>query len=219
MLVQIALIVFALCGLLSLVVDIGYARLTQGQMQNAADAAALEGLRRRDVGVRNPVTGQTVNDPFASDCLRRAAANRVVRWTFDEDFDPTDGDPDYQFGAGPVIDLTEGVTSVHALQTISVPDPHVYKPDPQLNQENQVYGDMVSGRFCYTADPVPSEGGTSELQEIVCTEPQRGSGSYARTDFNPNLTSPGPPPGLSECPAADAAAPDPWPLPGSGSIS
>ena len=45
MLVQIALIVFALCGVLSLVVDIGYARLTQGQMQSAADAAALEGLR------------------------------------------------------------------------------------------------------------------------------------------------------------------------------
>ena len=219
MLVQIALIVFALCGLLSLVVDIGYARLTQGQMQNAADAAALEGLRKRDVGVRNSVTGQTVNDPFASDCLRRAAANRIVRWTFDDDFEPAEGDPDYQFGAGPVIDLTEGVTSVHALQTISVPDPHVYKPDPQLNQQNQVYGDMVSGRFCYTADPVPSEGGTYELQDIVCTEPQRGSGSYARNDFNPNLTSPGPPPGLGECPAADEAAPDPWPLPGSGSLS
>ncbi|MSO81749.1 MAG: hypothetical protein EXQ53_00420 [Acidobacteria bacterium] len=219
MLVQIALIVFALCGLLSLVVDIGYARLTQGQMQNAVDAAALEGLRQRDVGVRNPVTGQIVNDPFASDCLRRAAANRIVRWTFDDDFEPAAGDPEYQFGAGPVVDLTDGVTSVHALQTISVPDPHVYKPDPQLNQQNQVYGDMVSGRFCYTADPVPSEGGTYELQDIVCTEPQRGTGSYARNDFNPNLTSPGPPPGLGECPAADEAAPDPWPLPGSGSLS
>ena len=219
MLAQIALIVFALCGLLSLVIDIGYARLSQGQMQNAADAAALEGLRKRDVGLQNPVTGQTINDPFASDCLRRAAANRIVRWTFDDDFDPAGGDEAYQFGAGPVVDLTEGVTSVHALQTISVPDPHVYKPDPQLNQRNQVYGDMVSGRFCYTADPVPSEGGAYELQDIVCTEPQRGSGSYARNDFNPNLTSPGPPPGLTACPAPDAAVPSPWPLPGSGSIS
>ena len=41
MLVQLALIVFALCGVASLVIDIGYARLTQGQMQNAADSAAL----------------------------------------------------------------------------------------------------------------------------------------------------------------------------------
>ncbi len=219
MLVQIALIVFALCGLLSLVVDIGYARLTQGQMQSAADAAALEGLRQRDVGVRNPVTGVTVNDPFASDCLRRAAANRIVRRTFDDNFDPVDGDAGYQFGAGPVVDLTEGVTSVHALQTISVPDPHVYKPNPQLNQQNEVYGDMVSGRFCYTSDPVPSEGGTYELQDIVCEEAQRGTGPYSRNDFNPNLTSPGAPAALSECPAPDDVPPSPWPLGGTGSLS
>ncbi len=209
MLVQLALIVFALCGVASLVVDIGYARLTQGQMQNAADAAALEGLRRRDVG---PTA-------FASDCLRRAAANRMVRRTFDDNFDPSDRDPDYQFGAGPVIDLTEGVTSVHALQTISVPDPHVYKPDPQLNQQNQVYGDMVSGRFCYTADPVPSEGGTYELQDIVCTEPQHASGSYSRNDFNPNLTSPTGPAALTECPAADEAPPTPFPPGGTGTLT
>src|ERR1044071_8061391 len=134
-------------------------RVTQRQMQNGADSAALEGLRKRDVGVRNAITGQTVNDPFASDCLRRAAANRMVRWTFDDNFDVTDGDPDYQFGAGPIIDLTEGSTSLHALRTVSVPDVHSYKPTPQLNQRTQVYGDMVSGRFCYTSDPAPSEGG------------------------------------------------------------
>src|SRR5688572_22023680 len=50
MLVQVALLVFAFCGLLGLVVDVGYMRLTQSQMQTAADAAALEGLRKRDVG-------------------------------------------------------------------------------------------------------------------------------------------------------------------------
>src|SRR5688572_13988993 len=137
MLVQVALIVFALCGLLSLVVDVGAVRLTQGQMQNAADAAALEGLRQRDVGLRTPA-GQYVNDPFASDCLRRAAANRMVRRTFDDDLEPANGDPVYQFGAGPIIGLTEGATTLHAGQTLSVPEPRVYKPDPQLNQQNQV---------------------------------------------------------------------------------
>jgi len=218
-LVQFALIAFALCGLLSLAVDIGYARLTQGQMQSAADAAALEGLRQRDVGVRNPVTGVTVNDPYASDCLRRAAANRIIRRTFDDNLDPIEGDANYQFGAGPVLDLTEGVTSVHALQTVSVPETHVYKPDPQLNQQNQVYGDMVSGRFCYTSDPIPSEGGTYELQDLVCDEPQRGSGIYSRNDFNPNLTAPGPPAALSECPAPDDVPPTPWPLGGTGSLA
>ena len=69
MLVQVALIAFALSGLLALAVDIGFARLTQNQMQNAADSAALEGLRKRDA-VRNPVNGNPV--AFASDCTRRA---------------------------------------------------------------------------------------------------------------------------------------------------
>ncbi len=204
--------------MLSLIIDIGYARLSQSQMQNAADTAALEGLRKRDVGVRNPA-GAIVNDPFASDCIRRASANRLVRWTFDDDFTPANGDPDYQFGAGPILDFTEGVTSAHALQTVSVPETHVYKPDPQLNQQNQVYGDMVSGRFCYVADPAPSEGRTYEVQELVCEEPQNASGTYARNDFNPSLLSPTPPAGLSDCPAPDDDAPNPWPLGGRGSIS
>jgi putative Flp pilus-assembly TadE/G-like protein len=214
-LVQVALIAFALSGFLALAVDIGFARLSQNQMQNAADSAALEGLRKRDA-VRNPVNGNPI--AFASDCARRAAANRIAHWTFDDDFDPASGDVDYQFGAGPVLDVTEGVTSVHALQTISVPDPHVYKPDLQLNQQNQVYGDMVSGRFCYTSDPFPSEGGTYELQDIVCTEPQHGSGAYSRNDFNPNLTVPTGPAALSECPAPDEAAPTPFPPGGTGNL-
>ena len=199
MLAQFVLVVFALFAVLSLVVDVGYARLTQVQMQNAADAAALEGLRKRDAGVFDPVSGQTVNDPFASDCLRRAGANRIVRWVFDDDFDPANGDPDFQFGAGPIVNLTEGVTNLHALQTMSVPDVHVYKPDLQLNQRNQAHGDMVSGSFFYTVDPAPPE-----------------DSSYTRTDFVANPTSPQPPGGLTACPPVDEPPPDPWPLPSPG---
>ena len=217
MLVQVALLVFALCAVLSMVIDVGYARVTQGQLQNAADAAAVEGLRRRNVGVRN-AAGQIVDDAFASDCLRRAAANRVVRRMFDDDLDPSNGDPDYQFGAGPVVDLTDGVTSMHALQTISIPETHTYKPDLQMNQGNEVHGDMVSGRFCYTSDPVASEGSAHEALDIVCMEPQRGVGAFTRNDFNPNGTAPGGPAALSECPAPDDTLPDPWPLSG-GSLT
>jgi hypothetical protein len=215
-LVQIALIAFALSGLLSLAIDIGYARLTQSQMQNAADSAALEGLRQRDA-VRNPVNGNPI--AYASDCLRRAAANRMVHRTFDDDFDYASGDPDYQFGGGPVINVTDGVTSVHALQTVTVPDQHVYKPDLQMNQQNQVHGDMVSGRFCYTTDPLPSEGGAYELQDIVCTESQHATGTYSRSDFNPNLTVPGLPATLNECPAADEVPPNPFPPGGTGNLN
>ena len=147
MLAQFALIVFAMCAVMSLVIDVGYARLTQSQMQNAADTAALEGLRKRDV---------IAGDPDASDLQRRMAARDVVRWVFDDDLNPENGDPD-QFGAGPIIDLTEGVTNLRALATMSVPDAHVYKPDLQLNQQDEVYGDMLSGSFSYSADPAPSE--------------------------------------------------------------
>ena len=40
---------FGLMGLAALVIDIGFARLAQRQMQTAVDSAALEGLRWRDV--------------------------------------------------------------------------------------------------------------------------------------------------------------------------
>jgi len=220
-LVQFAFIVFALFAVLSLIIDVGYARLTQVQMQNAADTAALEGLRNRDLPVVNAATGQPVLDAFASDCLRRTAANHLVRWMFDDDFDTVTGDSDYQFGAGPVINLTGGTTNLHANQTLSTPDGEpVYKPDLQLNQQNAVYGDMVSGRFCYNAATGPSEGlAFDDPEALVCLEPQRASGVYARNDFNPNGTAPQPPPTLSSCPPADEAAPDPWPLPGSGSLT
>src|SRR5258705_2444136 len=158
-------------AMLSLIIDIGYAHLTQGQMQSAADSAAIEGIRQRD----NP----------GPDAARREAVNNVVAWTFDDNFDPTDGDADFQFGAGPVLDLTEGATSLHGMQTSSVPDQHVYKPNLQPNLGNAPEGDMVSGRFCYSADPLPSESVAYEMQDTVCGQPQLGAGAYARNDFNP----------------------------------
>ena len=177
MLAQFALIAFALCATLSLIVDIGYARLTQAQMQNAADAAALEGLRYRDAAA----------DPADSDLQRRTAASVAAARVFDDDLDPTNGDPDFNFGAGPIIDLTDGLTALHGSATMTVPDVHVYKPNLQLNQDNAVHGDMVSGRFCYTDDPFASEGQVHELIDTVCAAQQTAAGSYARNDFNPNL--------------------------------
>ena len=110
----------------------------------------------------------------------------MVRWTFDDDVDTTDGDL-AQYGAGPVINVSDGVGNLHGLATLSVPDPPVYKPDPQMNQGNAVQGDMVSGRFCYTEDPSPSESANYE-ESIVCTQPQNATGAYARNDFNPAAT-------------------------------
>lgn len=192
MLVQVALIVFALCAALSLAIDLGYARLTQTRMQTAADAAALEGIRNRNA---------VVDNEFASDCLRRAAANRIVRWAFDDDFDVAGGDPDYQFGAGPIVDLTGG-SDLDARRTMSVPDARVYKPDPQFNQRNEVYGDMVSGAFDPATDSAPFE-----------------DFAYGRNDFNPNPAAPQPPPNLPVCPPADEPPPNPWPTAGRSNLT
>ena len=178
MLVQVALIVLAVLAALSLVVDIGYARLTQAQMQTAADAAALEGLRLRNMSA----------DPAANDLERRSAAGRMVQWTFDDDLTPENGDPDYQFGAGPVIDLTGGSEGLHGYQTTSVPDTHVYKPVLQLNQPNEAYGDQVSGRFCYESSPYVSEDAAYGVPGVeVCGSSQTAGGPYARNDFNPGV--------------------------------
>ncbi|MEZ6090005.1 MAG: Tad domain-containing protein [Pirellulaceae bacterium] len=47
--VLLAMLLFGLFAMAALVIDLGFARLTQRQMQVAADSAALEGLRYRDV--------------------------------------------------------------------------------------------------------------------------------------------------------------------------
>ena len=48
-LVLFVMMFFGLMGLAALVIDLGFARLAQRQMQTAVDSAALEGLRWRDV--------------------------------------------------------------------------------------------------------------------------------------------------------------------------
>ena len=54
-LVLFVLMFFALLGLAALVIDLGFARLTQRQMQSAADSAALEGLLARCATARKTV--------------------------------------------------------------------------------------------------------------------------------------------------------------------
>lgn len=146
MLVQFVLIVFALFGIMSMVIDMGSVRLTQIQMQNAADTASIEGLRFRNINLE---------DGFAADCTRRIAAREIVRRTFADDIDPVTNQPRVLTGAGPIIAFDDdGVGDLNARQDIT----HqfaMYKPVLQLNGPattgggNFEYGDMVSGRFQY----------------------------------------------------------------------
>ena len=62
-LVFFAMLMFALMGLAALVIDIGFARLTQRQMQTAVDSAALEGLRWKDLNEWEEVPLGWLGDP------------------------------------------------------------------------------------------------------------------------------------------------------------
>ena len=53
-LVLFVMMFFGLMGLAALVIDMGFARLAQRQMQTAVDSAALEGLRWQDASLTDP---------------------------------------------------------------------------------------------------------------------------------------------------------------------
>lgn len=152
------LLVFGLFAIGAGVIDVGFARLAQVEMQSATDGASLLGLREKD----NPTI-----DPSIRDQQRRLRASQSVSYVFDDDFDLSSDE--HNFGAGPVVNLSAGVGQANALQTVSLPGTVVYDPQLQLNDsENLVHGDQVAGSF----DPLAQH---SEAND------------YQRTDFTPAI--------------------------------
>ena len=123
MLVLVGLLLFGIFGIAALSVDFGFVKLARVQMQNAADSAAVEGLRQD-----------------------RAAARDLVALTFDDDMNPANGDPRNN-GAGPDVTVDGGLGGINASASLTVGDPPVYKPSLQLNAANQQNGDMVAGTY------------------------------------------------------------------------
>jgi hypothetical protein len=142
-LVQVALLSFALFAVASIAVDLGYARLTQAQMQNAADSAAIEASRSGS----------------------RDEAVEMVDLFFDDNLDPATDEPDRPpAGAGPYIELSGGVTDLQALQSIGAVG--VYNRRRQSgvswidrNEANRIDGDIDQGEFtgCPPAAPTCTE--------------------------------------------------------------
>lgn len=123
-LVFVAMFLFAIFALAALVIDLGFARLAQSQLRDAADSAALEGLR----GAADDVT----DDVVAYD-VRRAAARKLVDWHFDDDLGATSTEGS-DFGAGPLIEITGGAgdLSLAASQKIQIdPTERLHRPVPQ----------------------------------------------------------------------------------------
>jgi hypothetical protein len=191
-LVFFAMLMFALMGLAALVIDIGFAKLTQRQMQTAVDSAAVEGLRWKDLNeweevprgwLRDPafIAFFDVNEDFIGtiandvdkDRIRRWAAQQVVLSTFDDDLEPGNGDDGAfdgggQFGAGPVVELSGGVGDpiMNASQLLTIPTTPFYKPAIEQNLGNEIHGDMVAGAY--------------DAAETIHDE----DSTYVRTDFD-----------------------------------
>lgn len=155
--IQFAMLTFAFFGIAAVLIDMRLAVHAQQLMQHAADSAALEGLGRREATV--PPN------------MRQAASDRV-QVCFDDDLDPSNGDP-MNFGAGPVIDLVNGIGPDNSSAQLVVGTPPVLDVVPELNTGNAVHGDIVTGTF----DPLA----TTHVE----------NSDYTRSDFTPAAAPPG----------------------------
>lgn len=188
----VVMLLFGIMALAALVIDVGLIRLTQRQMQTAADGAALEGLRFRD--------DLSIADPVQRDQQRRLKASNSVANTLDDDLDATnydDGVFDSEsgwLGAGPVVELSGsvGLPGLVASQELNLSDVPVYKPSTVrpnsgmeaglgINLVNDVQGDMVAGDY----SPEPPSGTPADQRHRFHSE----SNDYSRADFTPGSTS------------------------------
>jgi hypothetical protein len=196
MLIQIVFFIFMLISVAALIIDMGYVRLTQSQMQNAADMAALEGLRQRDANAAMPGTCSSTPDPDEN--RRRAAAN-MIAWTFAEDYpcadaqtqptlgDVASGNANLFLGAGPVVatdtigadplDQELGVNRRPPGRDYDARASTVYKPNLRSNLSQAKEGDMVSGTY----------GVSGAIQEcpVNPNDPHWEDCRYNRADFTP----------------------------------
>jgi hypothetical protein len=165
-LVLFALLVFGLMGIMAVAIDVGVASLTQAQMQNAVDTAAIEGMRLRNF----------MEDPHLSDRDRRPHVSELIQMVFDDNLHPTggvkptpwpwyhgglagmppDGPDQLNLGAGPVWDMQPGEGAFNVGETYN-PFPKVYD-DPVLETNfepvNEVDGDMVAGTYMWNVPHV-----------------------------------------------------------------
>ena len=119
-LVLVAMLLFGLFAMAALVIDLGFARLAQRQMQSAADSAALEGLR-----------GEGVTE-YAE---RQEAAERMIAWTLNDEFDVTTSNAGtVDFGAVASFSGGAGESGLNGsqLMTIDASSSNVVQRSPSL---------------------------------------------------------------------------------------
>lgn len=153
-LVLMILFLVFLAGILALTIDFGYVTLSRRTMQSAVNTAALQGAR--DVGGRG-----------------KEQARTVIRNLFDDDLDPTENlttlgaGPDQSLVGRDANDRTQLGNATGSIPLFENRYQHVYRPVPQLNQDDDQHGDLVRGRYRQDDDDL-----------------HRESGDYSRTDFD-----------------------------------
>ena len=199
-LVFVAVMLFVFFCLGALVIDMGFVRLTQGQMLSNVNTAAREGLRWRDVQLWENLPTSWTSDPnflqavgasspladpitpAQQDAIRRWAAANVATLLYNQVANSTASDP-AQYGVGPEVQFTasSGGSSLIG-PTIAPGDPPVYVPQLQLNSGNAINGDMVAGTYGTNAS-FPAQQTTSPTAQET--------DDYQRSDFSlPSSTSP-----------------------------
>lgn len=82
-LVLVAVLMVAFGAFLALAIDIGYRHVTKGQLQNAADAAALAGAARLDSVAVDPFSQRLARAEAVDFAARNKAANKLVEISSD----------------------------------------------------------------------------------------------------------------------------------------
>ncbi len=146
MLIQIVFFILILFGVAALTVDLSLVHLAQTQMQTAADAAALEGLRGRDA--IDPNDSQTCAGFATTEGARRCAASEVAAasavepgFTLDAGTIPAaTADPDLN----PEQHLHPDKSGMYSLQLQPLQPNFTTGAAPSAQKD---YGDLVSGCF------------------------------------------------------------------------
>lgn len=136
-----AIFLFVLLPLMTIIVHLGMVTLTRRQMQNAANSAAIEGLRGRD-------------EEGLTETERRERVRDLVSAIYDDNLN-SDGADALRLGAGPIIgfdnestDIALPGTNFIAARTVRSENLSVYDPSLELNTaDNEQHGDMVSGQY------------------------------------------------------------------------
>ena len=142
LLVMFMLIVLA--GIMALTLDFGFVLQLRRLMQTGVDTAALEGLRNLDADGDNLGDGR-----------QNAAA--LLRNVFDDNLDPSSNPT--SVGAGIDSSLVQGDgyqqtilgNGTGSKSLYENRSDFIYRPEPQLNNLNLPYGDMVEGEYLENA--------------------------------------------------------------------